>query len=207
MLEFLGVVNALWFGGIFDTLKMNMSENNQEEKDVHIFRAGHVLMHCLWVEKVMTDLIILKNHPRIIKKFNVPRPALVPPTMSKGRVIYWKRSFSFIQREFCSLFNPDDYVRNLLDKVRITRDMLSHSDISLGRGYMLYRPNHRAKLEEVKKVFSVRSVEDQSNPVVFIIDYSKEENYIQDFSMFVHLDTNYFNKEAEKLGIKYGHLR
>lgn len=170
-------------------------------------RGGDVLIHCQWIEKIMVDLIILKRHPRIIKRFNQPLPYIVPRVMVLARLNFWKKDFWEIKDEFFKLFNPDDDVRKKIELINVIRNVLSHSNIKLAQKYFLYRPKNRKKLSEAEKVFDLSKKPDQSKPVVLKIDYSQEENYFRDFGIIQSLDQEYFSSEANKLGIIYNHIR
>ncbi len=37
---------------------------------IHLLRGGDILFHCLWLQGIMIDFLILKKHKKIIKKIN-----------------------------------------------------------------------------------------------------------------------------------------
>lgn len=174
---------------------------------IHLMRGGDILIHCLWIEKIMVALIILKKHPRIVRKFNQPISYKIPMVMVKERCVYWKKDFSHIIEEFIKIFNPVIDIRNKLKQIYIKRNILSHSNIKLGQKYFLYRPKNRKKLIEAGEVFNLNKIPNQANPIVLKIDYSNEINYINDFNIIQFLDQQYFLKEAVKLDVIYSHLR
>lgn len=107
----------------------------QEADHVHLTRGGDILMHCFWVEKMMVDLIILKNHPDVIERFDDPRPATIPRIMLTERCRYWQLNFGPIKNEFFKLFSPPAEVAELIDQVNVIRNALSHANIKLGQKY------------------------------------------------------------------------
>lgn len=178
-----------------------------ESDHVHLMRGGDILIHCQWIEKIMVDLIILKKHPRIHKKFNKPIPYTIPRIMIQERLKLWKKDFWEIKEEYYKLFSPNNQIKNKIEFINITRNILSHCNVKLGQKYFLYKPLNRKKLRDAGKVFDLRKIPDQSKPVVLKIDYSKEENYFHDFNVIQSLDQNYFLIEANKLKIIYSHIR
>jgi len=180
---------------------------NVETDHIHLMRGGDVLIHSIWIEKLMVDLIILKKHPKIIKRLNQPLPYKIPRTMVTERINYWKIDFWEIKKEFISLFQtPKEWIVKL-DHINLLRNILSHSNVKLGQKIFFYRPKNRKKLSEAGKIFNLARTPNQSNPVVIKLDYSVEENYFHDFSIIQSLDQEYFSSIANKLGVIYGHIR
>jgi hypothetical protein len=180
---------------------------NVESDHIHLMRGGDVLIHCIWIEKLMVDLIILKKHPKIINKFNQPLPYKIPRTMVLERAKYWKHDFWKIKEEFIKLFNPPKEWIKKLDHINVLRNILSHSNVKLGQKLFFYRPKNRSKLREAGLVFDIRKTPNQSNPIILKIDYSNEVNYFHDFGVIQSLDQEYFSNEAKKLNIVYSHMR
>lgn len=178
-----------------------------ESDHIHLMRGGDILIHCIWIEKIMVDLIILKKHPRLIKKFNKPIPYKIPYVMVKERISYWKKDFSQIIEEFIKLFTPNDNIKLKLQLIYIKRNILSHSNIKLGQKYFLYKPKNNTKLRYISKIYKFNKEIDQASPIILKTDYSNEENYLIDFQIIQSLDQDYFSKEALKLNIVYSHLR
>lgn len=164
-------------------------------------------MNCFWVEKMMVDLLILKKHKRVIKKFNTPRPAKIPKVMLLERAEYWKKDFKEILENYTSEFDPiEEKALNHLRHAFFTRNMLSHCNVKMGQKYFLYRPANKNKLKNFFTILKRKKL-NQSKPLFLKIDLSEEYKYLEQFKIFEYLDRIYFKKEAETLGIKYSHLR
>ncbi len=178
-----------------------------ETDHVHLMRGGDMLIHCIWIEKIMVDLIILKNHPKIVKRFNQPLPYKIPRIMVLERFNYWKRDFWEVKEDFVKLFKPPKEWLIKLDYINVLRNILSHSNVKLGQKKFFYRPKNRKKLTEAGRVFNLAKIPDQSKPVALQIDYSIEENYFRDFGIIQSLDQLYFSVVANELAVVYSHLR
>ena len=111
-----------------------------------IDRAGQILIFCIWIEKRLIDLIVLKKHPRLIGKVNASSTSIkLPSTFVKERTKLWQKDFSYIKDEFIKLFNPPKDWRDNLEGIYDWRNLIGHSHVSLYRDYVLYRPSGKRK--------------------------------------------------------------
>ncbi len=115
-----------------------------------IDRAGQILILCIWIEKRLVDLIVLKTHPRLIVKVNNSSATVkLPYTFVKERTKLWEKDFAVIKDKFIELFNPRKSWKDNLEGIYDWRNIIGHSHISLYRDYILYRPseNERRKTD------------------------------------------------------------
>ena len=177
--------------------------------DTNLRRGGEIFIYSLWIQSQMTDLIILNDHPRIIRKF-VDYPKTIPPTLRNNRMKYWRKSFGYIKKEFIKRFNNSlsDQALQDLNTVYFIRNAIGHSYVSLARHYFLYRPDSRRKLIAFKKSFDVvNQSADAAKPIVFKFDFSNDEIYIHNYDAIKRLDEVHLRTLAVALNIPHSRIR
>jgi len=157
----------------------------------------------------MSDLIILKKHPEFIDDF-VDTPSRIPRVMHQQRVKYWEKQFHAVKEEFKKVFS--DMLRedelNDLESVYHIRNAIAHSHISLGRDYMLFRPARGSRQEqEIKKVFGLTPIEDQSDPMMLKLTFYDDERYLHNFNELKRLDEVCFKRLSKSIGIPHSRIR
>ena len=171
-------------------------------------RAGHILMLCIWLENRLIDLLILKRHPRIIKKLNASSSKTkLPWTLIQKRLKYWKKDFFDIKEEFIDTFTPKEDWKANLEGIYHWRNMLSHCYISLHREYLLFRPKTRKKMYTMIKDLSIKKRESRSNPIILKLHLTRNSLYQAMLKVFEEFDSVYLKWEAERLGIDYEKIR
>lgn len=175
-----------------------------------IDRAGQILIFCIWIEKRLVDLLILKKHPRLIKSVNLKQT--IPRTMVKDRFMYWEKSSFPILNEFIKEFQPKKDWKENLESIFIWRDMIAHSYISLYKPYLLYRPCTKIKGKkphELRKKLSPIKNSNEKPPIKFtlLLRLSNEEKFNNIIKVIEEIDQVYLKCEAEKLGINYEKIR
>ena len=179
------------------------------ERNNCIHRAGQVLIFCIWVEKRLVDLIVLKEHPRIIKKFNQSSSSVkLPYTFVTERTKLWQKDFSVIKDKFIELFKPSISWKNNLEGICDWRNIISHSYISLYRDYILYRPNgKRKKINRLIKNHIVSRPSNTAKPIQMTLKLSDDTKYKRILKVIEEFDLVFLKNIAESLGVDYEKIR
>ncbi len=175
-----------------------------------IDRAGQILIFCIWAEKRLVDLLILKKHPRLIKLLNTKET--IPYTMVKSRFVYWKKSAGDVLKEFINEFQPKQDWKENLEGIFIWRDMIAHGYISLYKPYLLYRPDTKRtgkKPYELRKKLGIIKNISEKPAMKFtpLLRLSDDEIFNKMIKVVEEIDQVYFKYEADKLGINYEKIR
>ena len=132
-----------------------------------MMNAGLIFVFTVWLQGQMSDLVLLKKNPALVRAF-VSDPTKVPSDFQKLRVSYWEKQFGDVKKEFIEVFSDQLTEPELVDIEQIfhVRNMIGHAHISIGRDYMLYRPGHERKEQEVLAAFKPEPVAGQADPLV-----------------------------------------
>lgn len=180
---------------------------SMEIAEINIQRAGEFFMYSIWLQGQMSDLIILNRNTNIIPEF-IDNPSLVPSQISAERLGYWEKPFASVKKEFMETFTLSDQHKNDLDAIYHLRNAIAHSHVSVGRGYLLYRPANGKKQEQsIVSTLKLSSVKDQSDPLVLKLSFDKEEEYLNDFNRIKRLDEECFKAIAKSIGIPQSRIR
>lgn len=177
--------------------------------DKNLRRAGEYFVYCLWLQNQMVDLIVLHDHPRIIKSF-IKNPTKVPRTMMVTRLRLWQKDFKDILDEFKEKFKNslDEEALNDLNFILSMRNAISHSSVSIGRDYFMYRPDgRRSRITLLKKAFRSSKNPDAAKPTIFRLDFKDDALYKKNFSVIKRLDEVVFKGIAELLRIPHSRIR
>lgn len=172
-------------------------------------RAGEYFINSLWIQNQMVDLIILSNHPRIISSF-VNNPTRVPYIMTKERLKYWQLDFHPIKQEFISIFGGllNNSEKDDIEFVYAIRNAISHSSVSLGRDYLMYRPSgNRLRIRNIRSIFSSPQRSEASVPRVFKLDFKNDALYTRNSNVLKRLDEVTFERIAISLNIPHSRIR
>ena len=182
---------------------------SEESVDKNLQRAGEYFVYCLWIQNQMVDLIILHSHQKIIKKF-VANPLVVPRTMTTERMRLWRDDFKETISKFKEIFSSflSDSDKDDLEFVYAIRNAISHSSVSLGRDYFLYRPSGKGyRIKYLKKVFSVSPRTGFMKPIVFKLDFGNDTLYNRNFDVIKRLDESVLKRIAVSLKIPHSRIR
>jgi hypothetical protein len=180
-----------------------------EDISKNLRRGGEYFVLSIWIQSQMADLIILKDHPRIIKRF-IERPAKIPKTLRDKRMLFWQKDFGFVKKEFLRRFKNElsEQCIKDIDTIYGIRNAIGHSYVSLARNYFLYRPGSRKKLNEFKKAFDVANPNvDASKPRVFKFDFSNDKIYLHNFAAIQRMDEVHLQSLAKSMGIPHSRIR
>ena len=174
-----------------------------------IDRAGQILIFCIWIEKRLVDLIVLKKHPRLIKKLNESSDIKnLPRTFVTERTKLWQKDFSVIKDMFIGLFNPPNDWKNNLEGIYDWRNLIGHSHISLYRNYLLYRPSgKRKKINRLVKNHIVSRPHDAAKPFLMTLKLGDDSKYESVRKVLEEFDQKYLKNVAESIGVNYEKIR
>jgi len=166
-------------------------------------------MFSVWLQGQMSDLVILKKNPHLIADF-VANPKIVPHAFSEIRVKYWAKQFFTVKEEFKREFTnqlTSDEIQSI-EKIYILRNMIAHAHVSIGRNYMLYRPQGGHQKEATLiKVLKPRKVDDKADPPTFKLEFWKSDIFQSISNLIVHFDQVCLERLSKSLGVPHGRIR
>ncbi len=177
--------------------------------DINLFRGGEYFIYSLWIQSQMTDLIILAEHPKIIKRF-VAFDKKIPPPLVRGRMKYWQEDFGYIKKRFLKVFENKLSKQAMADLEIIyhIRNAIGHSYVSLARNYFLYRPGSAKKYREFKKAFNINTSNSKhAKPIVIKFNFSDDKIYLHNFGAIQRTDEQHLKKLANELNIPHPRIR
>lgn len=174
-----------------------------------IDRAGQILIFCIWIEKRLIDLIVLKRHPRLIKKVNDSSAQIkLPSTFVKERTMLWQEDFRVVKDEFIKLFDPPKDWKDNLIGIYDWRNLISHSHISLYRDYLLYRPSgNRKKVTHLIKHHITNRPLGAAKPFVMLLRLGDDSKYESVLKVIEEFDQKYLKSVAASMGVNYEKIR
>jgi len=184
-------------------------ERGMETPDKNMVNAGIIFMFTAWIQSQMSDLIIFKNNPNLISDF-IKNPSRVPNNFHSIRVTYWEKQFAAIKNEFKEVFSKilTDNEKKDIEEVYHLRNMIAHSHVSIGRNYMLYRPNGGEKREQkLTDDLNLQSVDNQSEPMILKIELWREDKFKYMSDIMERIDQITLKKVADNMGVPHGRIR
>lgn len=166
-----------------------------------IERAGQILIFCIWIEKRLVDLIVLKNHPRLIQKINQSSLTnKLPRTFAVERAKLWKKDFSVIKDMYIQIFEPSVTWENNLEGICDWRNIIGHSHVSIYRSYLSYSPNgKRKKINRLRKNHALVKKPNQFKPLLLTLKLGDDEKYRKVLAVIEEFDQVYLKSVAESL--------
>lgn len=157
----------------------------------------------------MSDLIILFKNKSIIQNFN-DNPEQLPNIMVNERVVYWKKYFSSVKKDFENHFSSNltkDEIDDL-NRVLLLRNAIAHSHVSVGRDSLFYIPNGGSKNEqEIESSFGVNVPTNVSNPKIYKLNFKKDADYNNEFAVIQRIDSVCLKKISSVVGIQHSRVR
>lgn len=175
----------------------------------NLIRAGEIFMYSVWLQGQMSDLTILKNNPGFVEVF-VNNPEKVPDAFHKERIKYWEKQFFPVKEDFKTAFSGllTESEKQDLEEIFHVRNMIAHAHISFGRDYMLFRPSANAQKE--KRIFDalqLKTVEDQSDPMIIKIEFWRDEIYLNIFNTMKRFDEICLERISKSINVPHGRIR
>jgi hypothetical protein len=173
------------------------------EEQRQIFQAGHLLVLMIWIQNIMTDLLILRKHEEILTDFKVFGDK---EKFGTKRNDYWQKPFPEIKKEFLNLFN---YLSNdekeSIEVIQHLRDFFAHGRYSLKSEKIFYQPTKTRKdlREKVETLTKLPFDENQT----FLQVIMNEAKYQEIFNILMKFENIIFPKIANKLGINLNRLK
>jgi hypothetical protein len=179
-----------------------------EKPEENVINAGLIFMFSVWLQGQMADLTILKKNPALISDF-VANPARVPDAFHEIRVRYWEKQFGDVKNEFVDCFAAELTNQDCkeLEELFYVRNMIGHAHVSFGRDYLLYRPAGSRIERAVIEALKPDPVEDQADPIVFKLDFQKDDLFGRLSDQIGRLDQVCFARLATKMGVPHGRIR
>lgn len=167
-------------------------------------RAGEILIKCIWGEKRLIDLILLKNHPELSKDFN---NGIISPKHGELRLSWHKNTFSFVIEKFLSEFpeiehKDKKHIENIMFLNEI-RDLISHCDISYHRNNLLFVAKTSKRLEKMDSITAPSNTGHDDGTRVLNLNDEKTYNSIiskvKDLETIIELIANSYGVNDRKL--------
>lgn len=126
------------------------------EAKINFERAGYLFMSSAWVQSVMVDLTLLKENPNSVQVFC--KDGKFPGELSKQRVELWKLPFGSVKKRFFIAFyrSVSEEERRVFEGIQTLRNILAHSRVSIGKGYLLHAPQDENRFRRVEKTTSIK---------------------------------------------------
>ena len=177
------------------------------ETPIHMFRAGEFFMYTLWLQSQMADFLIL-NKDRTLVEERMNDSSKIPQKMVKARAQYMHKNFDLVLTEFKKTFEKVLSYDDVCDlaKIRLLRDMIAHSHVSVGREFLLHSPNHQSKLEHIKRQFALEEIPNQSDPPQLELDFGNNDGFLNDFALIKRIDEECFARVAQYVGISHSRI-
>jgi hypothetical protein len=185
-----------------------LGEYFMDRPSTNVVNAGILFMFSVWIQNQMSDLIILKKNPNLIPSF-CSDSKKIPAEYLAIRAGYWEKQFGDVKKEFLTEFSQDLTAQEVIDIEQIyhTRNMIAHAHVSFGRDYMLYRPGSTKKEQAVIQSLKPEPVAEQSNPLMFVLEFWREDVFKNASDQVERLDQICFARLANSLGVPHGRIR
>jgi hypothetical protein len=175
----------------------------------NLVNSGLVFTFGLWIQSQMVNLIILKKHPKIIKRF-VARVDRIPRTMVLERARYLQKDFHPIKAEFEDRFGSilSEQARADLAYLLFLRNGIAHSYVSIARDFLMYRPaGGGKKLRAFYKQFKLRRPANAAKPSLLVFRFSDQSFFKNASDLIERLDQVHLKSVADAIGIPHGRVR
>ena len=184
------------------------TEPVSEDIDLSLTKAGRFLMYSLWIQSQLSDLIILNRNKDIIDDFN--KNVVIPDILLKERFVFWEKDFKDVketfEREFSNLLTEQAKID--LNTIYYLRNAISHSQVSVGRKYLFYKPKNEKILESIRRIMNITN-KDEPNLVknIIKIDYSNDLNYHNNMNLIKRFDEFFLSGVCKDIGIYHRKIR
>ena len=165
-------------------------------------------MYTLWLQSQMADFLILNKDGTLVEE-RMNDSSRIPQRMVKARAQYMHKNFDIVLTEFKKAFKKVLSCDDVCDlaKIRLLRDMIAHSHVSVGRQFLLHSPNHQNKLEHLKRQFKLEEIPNQSDPPQLKLDFGSNDRFLNDFELIKRIDEDCFARVAKYVGISHSRIR
>ena len=181
----------------------------EEDAKKNLRRSGEYLMYSIWIQNQLSDLIIINRNKEIIESFN--NTELVPDILRQERYSFWEKDFREIKEVFENEFSEllTLQAKADLDSIYYFRNAIAHSNVSIGRKYLLYKPKTEKILENIKKSLNIINKNDVrlNYPEIIKIDFSNDSLHLHNFNAIKRLDEIFIKDICNKLGINHLKIR
>lgn len=179
-----------------------------EDIDASFTKAGRFLIYSLWIQSQLSDLIILNRNKEIINDLNTN--SIIPEILLKERFIFWEKDFKEVKKTFESEFSNllTAQAKIDLNTIYYLRNAISHSQVSVGRKYLLYKPNNEKTLTSIMEIMNITN-KDEPNLVknIIKIDYSNDSNYHNNMNLIKRFDETFLKEVCKNIGIHHPKIR
>lgn len=176
----------------------------------NLSRAGEYLVYSIWIQNQLTDLIILNRNKNIIEDFINTRET-IPLALKEERYKFWEKDFKEIKKEFEKEFadNLTEQAKADLNTIYLLRNAIAHSNISLARNYLFYKPKNKKIFQSFKEwlIMKNESTPDLNIPTIIKIDFSNDEIYFRNFGAIKRMDEVFLKNLCGKISVPHERIR
>jgi len=183
------------------------SKNEPVSKDIDLSltKAGRFLVYSLWIQSQLSDLVILNKNKEIINDFNT-KP-VIPEILLKERFVFWERDFKEVKEIFEKELSEllDEQAKKDLNTIYYLRNAISHSQVSVGRKYLFYKPKNEKILISIRKLLNITN-KDEPGLIKDIIklDFSNDQN---NMVLIKRFDEVSIDEICKKIGVLHARIR
>jgi len=180
----------------------------EEDIDLSFTKAGRFLIYSLWIQSQLSDLIILDRNKGIINDFNTN--PIMPEILQRERFIFWEKDFKEVKEIFEKEFSNQLTKQAKLDlnAIYYLRNAISHSQVSVGRKYLLYKPNNKKTLDLIREVINITNKDDPDPNLVrdiIKIDFSENEQILM--NLIKRFDETFLKEICKNIGVVHPRIR
>lgn len=170
----------------------------------HMFYSGHLLVLSIWIQNVMTDLVIVKEDQSILESFSLLDSD--KEEFAEKRIEYWQKSFPDIKNKFAELFPEySEKYKEDIELLQHLRDFLAHARYSLKFPMIRYQPTkNRRDLE--KKVSTLTNVPYDDGQTFLKLEMT-DENYEKFFNFLMKFENVIFPEIAAELNVNLNRFK
>lgn len=168
--------------------------------------AAHVFICTVWLQGQMSDLVILKTHPHLVRDF--VSAVRVPDAFHAIRVRYWEKDFSQVKRELFDVFRAElaESEKRDIEQIFQLRNAIAHAHISAGRPYMLFRPSSNSRERSMIEAFNTAQREEFARPTLFKLQFT-EELFQRVSDQIGRIDQVCFARLSDVVGVQHSRIR
>ena len=180
-----------------------------DKPEENMVNAGIVFMFTVWIQSQMSDLIIFKNNPNLIRDF-IATSERVPREFHQIRVSYWEKQFGSVKNEFKEVFSDllTNNEKKDIEEIYHLRNMIAYAHVSVGRDYMLYRPyGGRIREQRLIEALDIQPIDDQSDPMILKIELWRKDRFANASTLIERFEQTTLKGIADNLGVPHGRIR
>jgi len=182
----------------------------EEKVKQNMLRCGEYLMYSIWIQGQLSDLVIFNRNKQLINDF-VTVKEKIPEILVNERVIFWKKDFKDVKKDFEKEFADKLTDQDMADLNTIfyIRNAIAHSHVSLARNFLFYIPGSSKIEQNFQSSLEILNKHELniSASTIFKIDFFKDEIYFHNFDTIKRIDENLLERICNELSIPHSRIQ